>query len=162
MPDTDNREWSNLSPNENSERVVVDEVFEDGNARLLRAPRLPNHSEDDLSIDTWGEEKEDFIKSWRVEAFVGFSSKQFLNEGDVFFVVDGRRLTSRYTPIPRIEAKHSHLLLPWGKSREWARNEIKKQFYKLAAVEMAEQERGRKLLFNRIDKKFAKEYSSSK
>jgi hypothetical protein len=54
---------------EKSERIVVDEIFDDGTARLLRATRLTNKAQEkDLAIHTWGEEREDFIEAWRVSA----------------------------------------------------------------------------------------------
>jgi hypothetical protein len=79
-------------PSERSERVVVDELFEDGSARLLRAKRLFGCAPDDLSIDTWGEEREDFLASWLVEAFVGLTGTRRLAEGEVILLVDGEEI----------------------------------------------------------------------
>ena len=118
-------------PTAKSERVVVDEIFDNGTARILRAKRDAEANESDLSLDTWKEELEDFIDAWRVEAFVGFTSQRHLHEGDVFFIIDGSRLNNKYKPIPREKARSLHLLLPWEKSREYARQEIKKEFSKL-------------------------------
>ena len=53
-------------PREKSERVVVDEIFEDGLARLLRAKRVAKHPDNDLGIHTWDEEREDFIEACKV------------------------------------------------------------------------------------------------
>lgn len=142
-------------PNKKSERVVVDEIFDNGIARLLRAARLPNTAEEkDFAIHTWGEEREDFIEAWRVAAFVGYPSKLRLKEGDVFFIADGTKLNVKYKAIPRERACIEHLLLPWDTSRKIARREIKKQFYKLAAAKMSTDSKDRNILINKVDKKF--------
>ena len=144
--------------NEKSERVVVDEIFDDGIARLLRAGRLPGTSDiKDYSIHTWGDEREDFFESWKVEAFVGYHSKMKLKEGDVFFIADGIKLNPKYKPIPRDIARVEHLLIPSDISTGIARTEIKKQFYKLAAVKMSIEEKDTELLIEKIDKKFKDE-----
>ena len=128
-------------PGPHSERIVVDEIIENNQkwpkVRLLRAKRLPNKSDDDLGIETWSEEVEDFISAWRVEAFVGFESRRKLREGDVFLVKDGRKLTEKYEPIERYRAVQDHLLVHWDESTEFARLEIKKGFAGLAAVQAA-------------------------
>ncbi len=143
------------SLNKKSERVVVDETFDDGIARLLRASRLSNIGDkESFEIQNWNEEREDFIESWRVEAFVGYPSKQRLREGDVFFIADGSRLTANYIPIPREKARREHLLLDWDISRGIARNEIKKQFSKLAATKLSTNTKDRKKLIDRVEKKF--------
>lgn len=148
---------------EKSERIVVDEIFDDGTARLLRATRLPNTAQEkDFAIHTWGEEREDFIEAWRVEAFVGLPTKQRLKEGDVFFIADGTKLNANYQPIRRERARLEHLLLDWDTSREIARKEIKKQFYKLTASKISIGERDRKILIDKVDKKFKDVTSSGK
>ena len=127
-------------PSERSERVVVDELFEDGSARLLRAKRLFGCAPDDLSIDTWGDEREDFLSSWLVEAFVGFTGPRRLAEGDVFFLVDGDELSDAYRGeaiLPRPVAEAKHLLVPIGRSVEIARKEIKEASFILTAVAVA-------------------------
>ena len=144
-----------LSPTKNSERVVVDEIFDDGIARLLRALRLQNIADKEgFDIQNWDEEREDFIDSWRVEAFVGYPTKQRLREGDVFFIADGSKLTTNYKPIPREKARQEHLLLNSDVSRDIARNEIKKQFSKLATNKLSEDARDREKLVERVEKKF--------
>ena len=138
-----------------SARIVVDEIFDDGMARLLRAPRRPDiGDEKDFSINTWDEEREDFIESWRVEAFVGYNTKRKLREGDVFFVTDDSMLNRKYKPIPRDIAAAKHLLLPPEESTTIARNEIKKQFYKLSATKMSTGEKDKMALIEKVEKKF--------
>jgi len=127
-------------PTERSERVVVDEVFDDGSARLLRARRLFGCAPGDLSIGTWGEEREDFLASWLVEAFVGFTGTRRLTEGDVFFLVDGDELSNAYRGdaiLPRSVAEAKHLLVPIGRSVDIARREIKEASFILTAVAVA-------------------------
>jgi len=122
--------------NENSERVVVDEIMENGRARILRAPRLPKASGTDLGIDTWGDEVEEAITVWKLEAFVGFKAPRKLKEGDVFFIRDGSGLSETYTGqkvIARDKAAEKHLIEAADESREQARNEIKERFYNLTA-----------------------------
>jgi hypothetical protein len=159
MPKDEKKQASDHSltrkPSKKSERVVVDEIFEDGLARLLRAKRAPKHPDDDLGIHTWDEEREDFIEAWRVEAFVGFPTQRSLGEGDVFFIVDGSKLNKDYKPIEREVARSVNLLRPWDESTEMARAEIKKQFYKLSAAQIAAgKKRDTDKLIRRVDKKF--------
>ena len=119
-------------PTRFSERVVVDELFDGGSVRLLRAKRLAGAPADDLSISCWASETEYIMSAWRVEAFVGFPAGRRLMEGDVFFVLDSRRLTAGYHPekagLKRKDAARKHLLVHWDKSREIARKDIKKEF----------------------------------
>jgi len=159
MPKNEKKQTSDHAltrkPSKKSERVVVDEIFEDGLARLLRAKRAPKHPDDDLGIHTWDEESEDFIEAWRVEAFVGFPTQRSLGEGDVFFIVDGSKLNRDYKPIARDVARSVHLLRAWDESTEIARAEIKKQFYKLSAAQIAAgKKRDTDKLMRRVDKKF--------
>jgi hypothetical protein len=127
-------------PTERSERVVVDELFDDGSARLLRARHLFGCAPGDLSIGTWGEEREDFLASWLVEAFVGFTGTRRLAEGDVFFLVDGDELSDAYRGeaiLPRRVAATKHLLVPVDQSVDIARREIKEASFILTAVAVA-------------------------
>lgn len=150
-----------LRLNINSERVVVDEIMDDGTARLLRSAHLHNAPPDDLGINNWGDEKEDVVSAWRVEAFVGYETGQRLSEGDVFFIVDGSKLTNQYKPIQRSEARKLHLLISSDESRKIARREIKEQFYKLAASQMTTLDKEKKVLINRVEKKFKTDTSAS-
>lgn len=146
------------NPSSNSERVVVDEIFDDTTARILRARFQPTNKKNEVfSIENWGEEKEDFIDAWKLEAFAGFPTARRLKEGDVFFVRDGRMLNNSYKPIPRERAKEAHLLITWEDASRIARGEIKKQYYKLAASKMAVGERERNLLLNKVEKNFEKD-----
>ena len=143
------------NPTSNSERIVVDEIFDDTKARILRARFEPaNNRKEVFSIEHWGDETEDFIDAWRLEAFAGFPSARRLKEGDVFFVRDGRTLTNRYKPISRERAKETHLLLSWEDAHRIARVEIKKQYYKLAASQMAADRREKNALLKKVEKKF--------
>ena len=143
------------SLNKKSQRVVVNEIFDDGMARLLRAPRLPDTTDNEsFFVENWDEEHEDFIESWRVEAFVGFPSKMKLKEGDVFYIADGSKLNAKYKPIRRERARIEHLLLPSDTSRKIARNEIKKQFSKLAATKLSTSTKDREILIDKVEKKF--------
>lgn len=127
-------------PTARSERVVVDEIFDNGTTRLLRARRLRGHADDDLSIETWGTERESFLSAWQVEAFVGFPTERKLAEGDVFFARDGRRLSRSYRGdkvLPRTVAATRHLLRPVIESTDQARQEIKQAFFELTANQLA-------------------------
>lgn len=119
-----------------TERVVVDEIMENGKARILRAPRLPGFPDSDLSMDTWGDEAEDAITVWKLEAYVGFKAPRTLKEGDVFFIRDGSNLNEQYAGakvIKRDTAAGRHLIGTADESREQARKEIKERFYNLTA-----------------------------
>ena len=138
-----------------SERVVVDEIFDNGFVRLLRAKRSGTSAHNDLGISRWKDEQEDFMEAWRVEAFVGFPSQRHLREGDVFFVADGSKLTRKYKPIPREKARLLHLLQSWDESREFSRAEIKREFSRLSAVKISTgNKREIDELIRKVDKKF--------
>lgn len=143
-----------------AERIVVDEVMAGGTVRLLRAPRLPGFKPTDLSIGTWGPEREDFMTRWKVEAFVGFRAPRRLREGDVFYVRDGTRLSEEYEGrkvLPRDRARERHLLVTdWYAAREKARKEIKEQFFKLTASSLASSKRERQLLTRIVDENLRK------
>lgn len=124
-------------PTVKAERVVVDEFFENGTARLLRAKRIRSAAKDDLGIDAWGEEEAEVIEAWKVAAFAGLPSGRLLLEGDVFLIKDGSKLNSEYKPIPREEARDRHLLVSSDISRQLARQEIQKQTSLLTAAGLA-------------------------
>ena len=142
---------------EKSQRVVVDEIFDNGSTRILRSSHLEGSAVDDYSIKAWGDETESFIDTWRMEAFAGFPSDRRLREGDVFFVVDGTRLNDFYKPIPREKAREEHLLLPYEDAVRFARREIKKQFYRLSVTRMTKQANERHQLMKRVAQKFEKD-----
>lgn len=123
-------------PTAYSERVVVDEVFDDGTVRLLRAKRKPTKKAS-LGLDNWLDETIDVMETWRVEAFVGFLAPRKLREGDVFYLVDGRVLNDDYKPIDRAHAYQEHLLMDWDDGREFAREEIKHEV-RMLSVKHAE------------------------
>ncbi len=129
-----------LTPSRRSERIVVDEVFDNGLARILRAQK-GNHKPTDYGIDAWEKEQEDFINDWRIEAFAGFSGGRKLREGDVFFIADGSLLNNKYDPIPRAAARKKHLLMPADKSIKLARLTIKEEFRKLLAYQISADEK---------------------
>ena len=123
-----------------AQRVVVDEIMDTGVARILRADRLPGFKANDLSIQSWGDEKEDFIDTWKIEAFVGFTGGRKLREGDVFFIKDGSLLNKNYRGkkiIKRQEAHKKHLIEQVDDSIERAKWEIKDETRKLTADYLA-------------------------
>jgi hypothetical protein len=131
--------------NEKSERVVVDEIMEE-RARILRAPRLPGFADSDLGIETWGEEVEDAITTWKLEAYVGFRAPRRLKEGDVFFIRDGSTLNESYKGrkvMRRDLAAERHLVEAADDSREQARKEIKERVYNLTAQRVSRNKRDR-------------------
>ncbi len=138
-----------------SERIAVDELFDDGSARILRAGRSNDASSKDYGIDNWNTEKEDFVDQWKLEAFVGFPSSRKLNEGDVFFVRDGSKINNSYKGkkiLPRLVAKKKHLIVPWDKSISIAREETKEQFFKLTVSHIANTPKERKQLNKEVEK----------
>lgn len=149
-------------PTVSSERVVVDEIFSDGKARILRAARKDGTPENDLCIRAWGDEREELISVWRLEAFVGFKTGRKLREGDVFLIADGSKLDTNYDPkkqgMTRDQARKEHLLVDWDTSKQDARMEVKQQTFMLSAVRLAGgNERALETLSRRVDKKFKSE-----
>lgn len=160
---TTKKNISRLQPTAKSERVVVDEIFDDGTVRLLRAKKRCESAAGDLSIGAWNSEREYFIKAWQVEAFVGFPSTRHLREGDVFLIADGSKLTNKYgtkldsrhkKPLPREVASKMHLIHSADKTKEIARTEIKKEFYKLSAVKMTADKKELDAIIRTVEEKF--------
>ena len=147
-----NQEQKKLLTHPKAQRVVVDEVMDTGVARILRAGRLPGFGADDLSIQSWGDEWEDFIEVWKIEAFVGFSGGRKLREGDVFLIKDGELLNKDYFGekiIKRKIAKEKHLITPVDDAVELARWEIKDETRRLSAAHLVTSENDREI-FNDI------------
>lgn len=151
------------TPTAKSERIVVDEIFDDGTVRLLRAKKKRESPSGDLSIGAWDDEREYFIKAWQIEAFVGFQTARKLREGDVFLIVDGSQLTNKYgtkldprhkKPLPRKVAAKMHLIHPADRTREFARKEIKKEFYKLSAAKMTADKKELNEIIKMVEEKF--------
>jgi len=139
-------------PTRYSERIVVDEILYEGNVRLLRAKYKGDLEKSGISIENWGREREQIVPKWRVEAFVGYPSEFTLQEGDVFFIRDGRRLTARYKPIKRETARRTHLLVDNKDSGKIARAYIKSEYKKLTITEQVDGEREREEIRILIDK----------
>ncbi|NIM17934.1 MAG: hypothetical protein GTO45_38650 [Candidatus Aminicenantes bacterium] len=141
----------------NWERIVVDEIFKESVpfARLLRSKRKEGAPEYDMGIDNWDDETEDFIETWRVEAFVGYPPHMHLSEGDVFFVRNGYRLTQEYEREEDEAESKTHLLMHWDESKKLAREEIKAEYAKLFVASIAVQDlKHHKQLVNMVEKKF--------
>lgn len=117
------------APGPESERIVVDEVMPTGSVRLLRAAYDPK-GQGAFDIKCWKAEREEVMAGWRLEAFVGMKAPRTVQEGDVFFVADGSKLTPTYDPkgTPRDKARREHLLMDWTASRDFARKQIKEEF----------------------------------
>jgi hypothetical protein len=121
-------------PGPRSERVVVDEILENHTARLLRS-RYDTRGRGSFDLEYWLDERVDVLFDWQVEAFVGMQAPRRLQEGDVFFLVDGELLTSGYKPVARKVARQQHLLLDWGKARSLARDQMKQEYGVLAVTQ---------------------------
>lgn len=130
-------------PTKKSARVVVDEVFENGTVRLLRAPRSAPNTVLDLGMDHWADEQELFMKAAVVEAFVGYPKGVHLREGDVFFLRDGSQLKSAYSPIERSKARAKHLLIDFQDSLRFVRGEAKERFRALFVTQVIKEPKGR-------------------
>lgn len=138
-----------------AQRVVVDEIMDTGVARILRADRLPGFESNDLTINTWSEEKEDFIEVWKLEAFVGLTGGRKLREGDVFFIKNGDLLSRGYRGkkiIKRAKAQKEHLIESVNDSIERARWEIQDETRKLTADYLATSKRDKNRLYQIIIK----------
>lgn len=140
----------------NAERIVVDEVFEGGVARILRSKRLTGFAESDFGIESWGTEREWFIEQWKVEAFVGFLAPRKLQEGDVFFIKNGKDL-DRYKEIEpdtkRKYAAEKFLIKTPSKSIDLSRNEIKAESCKLGVIHISGKEKDQIKLNKIIEEK---------
>lgn len=147
-------------PTAHSERIVVDELMYEGRVRLLRAkyrgdltiPPSDQSFERLLGIENWGTEREYVMHGGLVEAFVGYKSPLHLQEGDVFYVRDGRKLTSRYKPIERDLARRKNLLVDFKESGIIARADIKKEYRKLKMINATRDKKEQMKLRKLVDK----------
>ena len=154
-----------------SERVVVDSVFSDRTARLLRAPRKKSAVTTELACSEWGREKECPVKCEALEVLLVKELKgQKIKEGDVFFIHNGRdffdRKIKRITKVlakkhdPRSEDKllrkarlgPEELICSPPDAKWLARQEMKTEFAKLLTAQGVRQDKVRNRVFNDVDK----------
>ena len=144
-------------PGPNSERIVIDEIFEDGTVRLLRSKRLSGFPNNAFGLETWGEESEDFLYKGPIEAFVGLPTERQLGEGDVFFLADGSKLNKDYIGtkinVTRVDARIIHLLKKVDYSVALSREQIKAEFHKHTTKLIEEDTKERQELLMEIDKR---------
>jgi hypothetical protein len=122
-----------------AERIVVDKIFKNGTVRLLRAGRRPGFAPDDFGARTWGQQREEILDQFTVEAFVGMKPPRVLQEGDTFYVADGTKLNRDYRGAKIVDpdrARQDHLLRDWDESIAQARTELEEKPDK-AAVDCA-------------------------
>jgi hypothetical protein len=136
-----NRGRKNVTPKPfvslRAERIVVDKIFKNGTVRLLRAGRRPGFAPDDFSARTWGQQREETLDQFTVEAFVGMKPPRVLHEGDIFYIADGTKLNRDYRGAKIVDpdlARQDHLLRDWDESIAQARTEITEEFDKAAVA----------------------------
>lgn len=160
-------------PSTESERIVVDEIFDDGTARVLRAKRKPDCPDDDFRIDAWENEDEEIIETKPMELLLADElSGRDLGEGDVFLVSSGETFFEKQLPkakelavkveaesrsvIKKMLSKRSpkdipSLLQPLTESKRLARREIKLRFNKLVVTRGIKEKEARKKLMGRAE-----------
>lgn len=168
-------------PNPKSERVVIDEVFSDGTARVLRASRKKDRNDIGLDIDAWENEIEQEVKILHVEFLLEHELQgRHLKEGDVFFLSDGedffeRRLRSIQEvledydkfDLEQIQKEKKIILQKFSDfamklepepliatteaSRKLARREIKKEYHKLIVTQGIKDEKIRDQLYKAVE-----------
>lgn len=169
-------------PNPKSERVVIDEVFSDGTARVLRASRKKDRNDTGLDVEAWENEKEQEVKVLHLEFLLEHELEgRHLKEGDVFFVVDGedffekrlkriREILKNYDKFDLEQVqrekktilqefsdiaktlKPEHLIETTEASRELARREIKKEYHKLTVTQGIRDKKIRDQLYEAVEK----------
>jgi hypothetical protein len=169
-------------PNPKSERVVIDEVFSDGTARVLRASRKKDRNDPGLDIEAWENEKEKEVKILHLEFLLAHEREgRHLKEGDVFFLVDGeeffekrlkhvQELLKKYDKLdleqvqreektilqefPDIAKilKPEHLIETTEASRVLVRREIKKEYQKLTVTQGIKDKKIRDQLYEAVEK----------
>jgi len=169
-------------PNPKSERVVIDEVFSDGTARVLRASRKKDRNDSGLDIEAWENEIEQEVKILHVEFLLEQELQgRHLKEGDVFFLFDGedffeRRLKSIQEvledydkfDLEQIQKEKKTILQKFSDfaetlepeplietteaSRKLARREIKKEYHKLIVTQGIKDKKIRDQLYKAVEK----------
>jgi hypothetical protein len=169
-------------PNPKSERMVIDEVFSDGTARVLRASRKKDRNDHGLDIEAWENEKEQDVKVLHLEFLLAHELEgRHLKEGDVFFLVDGedffekrlkhvREILKNYDKFDLEQVlrekktllqefsdiaktlKPEHLIETAAASRELARREIKKEYHKLTVTQGIKNKKIRDQLYEEVEK----------
>lgn len=168
--------------NPKSERVVIDEVFSDGTARVLRASRKKDRNDSGLDIEAWENEIEHEVKILHVEFLLEHELEgRHLKEGDVFFLTDGedffeRRLKSIQEVLADYDKfdleqiqkekktifqkfsdlaktlKAEPLIETTEASRKLARREIKKEYHKLIVTQGIKDKKIRDQLYKAVEK----------
>jgi len=169
-------------PNPKSERMVIDEVFSDGTARVLRASRKKDRDDHGLDIEAWENEKEQEAKVLHLEFLLEHELEgRHLKEGDVFFLADGedffekrlkhiRKILKNYDKFDLEQVrrekktllrefsdiakklKPEHLIETAAASRELARREIKKEYHKLTVTQGIKDKKIRDQLYAAVEK----------
>lgn len=179
-------------PNPKSERVVIDEIFSDGTARVLRASRKKDRNDHGLDIEAWENEKEKEVKVLHLEFLLAHELEgRHLKEGDVFFLVDGedffekrlkhvREILKNYDKfdleqVQRVKKtilqefpdiakilKPEHLIETTEASRELVRREIKKEYQKLTVTQGIKDKKIRDQLYEAVEKALESEEEMEK
>jgi hypothetical protein len=145
-----------------SERVVIDSIFDDGTVRILRAKRKKDRRGKRLDIDAWEPEKEQVVKLAAITLLLRDElTGGTLQEGDVLFLADGDAFFERKIKKAGQAARRAgrrgrpraeHLLCRLDEARDMARQEIKREFTKLAAGQGMKEGKAKRRLFKRIDR----------
>jgi hypothetical protein len=179
-------------PNPKSERVVIDEVFSDGTARVLRASRKKDRNDHGLDIEAWENEKEKEVKVLHLEFLLAHELEgRHLKEGDVFFLVDGedffekrlkhvREILKNYDKFDLEQVQREkktilqefpdiaktlqpeHLIETTEASRELVRREIKKEYQKLTVTQGIKDKKIRDQLYEAVEKAVESEQEMEK
>lgn len=179
-------------PNPKSERVVIDEVFSDGTARVLRASRKKDRNDHGLDIEAWENEKEKEVKILHLEFLLAHELEgRHLKEGDVFFLVDGedffekrlkhvREILKNYDKFDLEQVQREkktilqefpdiaktlqpeHLIETTEASRELVRREIKKEYQKLTITQGIKDKKIRDQLYEAVEKAVESEQEMEK
>ena len=179
-------------PNPKSERVVIDEVFSDGTARVLRASRKKDRNDHGLDIEAWENEKEKEVKILHLEFLLAHELEgRHLKEGDVFFLVDGedffekrlkhvREILKNYDKFDLEQVQREkktilqefpdiaktlqpeHLIETTEASRELVRIEIKKEYQKLTVTQGIKDKKIRDQLYEAVEKAVESEQEMEK
>lgn len=179
-------------PNPKSERVVIDEVFSDGTARVLRASRKKDRNDHGLDIEAWENEKEKEVKILHLEFLLAHELEgRHLKEGDVFFLVDGedffekrlkhvREILKNYDKFDLEQVQREkktilqefpdiaktlqpeHLIETTEASRELVRREIKKEYQKLTVTQGIKDKKIRDQLYEAVEKAVESEQEMEK
>lgn len=143
-----------------SMRIAVDSVFDCGSVRIAYAKRKKRVKGDRSDAGAWLAEREETLITDHIEKALEAELKgRELREGDVLLIANGDQFLARMKGAKgaaadgkTVSIAPERLVMPLGATREAARQEIKREYAKLANSRGVLEEKARRRLISQADR----------